>query len=155
MIPIYKHLFDELDPTRILACCYLWSIGVCLDGISKYLLFFHIKQVCSTFSTRSQKTSIAVTSVISFFLLLALASTISSWVSLVKQFKFSASDKNSDKALARVRTLFNKQVMSLKKPINKVLPTLWLSPVQLSFSVHGAVGFLQSMNCFETHDRKF
>ena len=122
MIPIYKHLFDELDPTRILACCYLWSIGVYLDGISKYLLLFHIKQVCSTFSTRSQKTSIAVTSVISFFLLLALASTISSWVSLVKQFKFSASGKNSDKVPARVRTLFSKQVMSLKKPINKVLP---------------------------------
>lgn len=122
MIPIYKHLFGELDSTRIFTCCYLWSIGVCLDGISKYLLLFHIKQVRSTFSARSQKTSIAVTSVISFFLLLALASTISSWVSLVKQFKFSASDKNSDKAPARVRTLFNKQVMSLKKPINKVLP---------------------------------
>lgn len=122
MIPIYKHLFGELDPTRIFTCCYLWSIGVFLDGISKYPLLFHIKQVRSTFSARSQKTSIAVTSVISFFLLLALASTISSWVSLVKQFKFSTSDKNSDKTPARVRTLFNKQVMSLKKPINKVLP---------------------------------
>lgn len=76
MIPIYKHLFGELDPTRIFTCCYLWSVGVCLDGISKYLLLFHIKQVRSTFSARSQKTSIAVTSVISFFLLLAQPSRV-------------------------------------------------------------------------------